>query len=216
MKNSTDQTLQEYLVAQGVPEKYIKATDPKSYGIDYMKVYGALKEKSLFIHGKVGAGKTQMAVELLTDLAQDKKTTKTETVYAEAPTPGTNSIAVTNKETEIFDPLLFRFYNVPRFLLELRGLFSKNEDVDTYLSKLQKYQYIVLDDLGVEKPSDWVLETLYVIVNERYERNRHVIITSNKNLREIAETVGDRIASRLAEMTLQVKLLNDDRRLSAL
>lgn len=215
MKNTTNQTLQEYLVAQGVPEKYLKATDPKSYGIDYMKVYNALQEKSLFIHGKVGAGKTQMAVELLTDLAQDKKTFKTETVYGET-VPGTNSVSVTDQKIEIFDPLLFRFYNVPRFLLELRGLFSKNEDVDTYLSKLQKYQYIVLDDLGVEKPTDWVLETLYVIINERYERNKHVIITSNKNLREIAETVGDRIASRLAEMTLQVKLLNDDRRLSAL
>ena len=38
---------------------------------------------------------------------------------------------------------------------------------------------LVLDDLGKERPTEWALEQLFCILNERYDRQRPVIVTTN-------------------------------------
>jgi DNA replication protein DnaC len=66
---------------------------------------------------------------------------------------------------------------------------------------------LVLDDLGAEKPSEWVEETMNLIVNTRYNERRPTIFTTNyENLPDEAEMdslkvrVGFRMHSRLHEM----------------
>ena len=66
---------------------------------------------------------------------------------------------------------------------------------------------LVLDDLGAEKTSDWVEETLNLIVNERYNQRRATIFTSNYEEKEdrddpesLLARVGFRMHSRLYEM----------------
>lgn len=72
---------------------------------------------------------------------------------------------------------------------------------------------LMIDDLGAEKPSEWVTETMFKIINKRYEEVLPTIITSNLDLGELVPRFGDRIASRIAEMCDVVKLDGNDRRL---
>jgi len=65
----------------------------------------------------------------------------------------------------------------------------------------------VLDDLGAEKTSEWVEETMNLIVNTRYNERRHTIFTSNyddtpddEDPNCLKARIGFRIHSRLHEM----------------
>jgi DNA replication protein DnaC len=58
-----------------------------------------------------------------------------------------------------------------------------------------------LDDLGAEKPTDWAREQLYAIVNERWQDERSVMLTTNvTDLDELRARVGARTVSRLLEI----------------
>ena len=71
---------------------------------------------------------------------------------------------------------------------------------------------LVLDDLGVSKNSEWVEEVNYRLVNHRYENTLPTLFTSNVRPRDLAEALGERVASRLTEMTGRVILKGADRR----
>jgi DNA replication protein DnaC len=81
---------------------------------------------------------------------------------------------------------------------------------------------LTIDDLGAERPSAWTAEHLYVLLNERYERMRPTLLTSNYDLGQLVSrltptddegsTRGEQLVSRIAGMTLQVPFSGDDRR----
>lgn len=199
---------QQFLLDRGIPQKYLIVTDEHSYTTSFNKLVQVLQEKSLFVYGGVGVGKTQLICDLLSDLSNLKTTTK--------------EVGEWNEESEyifvpkqVFDSKLFKYYSMPRLLIEIRGLYGSSRDLDDFLNDLASYEYLVLDDIGVEKPTDWVMETVYVILNERYEQGKKVVFTSNKNVEELAVSLGDRIASRIVEMCEIVKLNGTDRRLNA-
>jgi len=95
------------------------------------------------------------------------------------------------------------FITVPEFLNELKKTFQ-----DTYVSTefeiLDKYSnadFLVLDDFGVEKTSDWSYSVLYLLLNRRYENMKPTVITSNLSLSQIATKLEDeRITSRINSM----------------
>jgi DNA replication protein DnaC len=66
---------------------------------------------------------------------------------------------------------------------------------------------LVLDDLGAEKTSEWVEETMNLIVNTRYNERRVTIFTSNyidipedDDPNSLLFRIGHRMRSRLHEM----------------
>jgi hypothetical protein len=68
-------------------------------------------------------------------------------------------------------------------------------------------ELLVLDDLGAEKTSEWVDETLNLIVNTRYAERRLTLFTSNYDISDdptdpdsLQVRVGFRMYSRLHEM----------------
>jgi DNA replication protein DnaC len=68
-------------------------------------------------------------------------------------------------------------------------------------------EILVLDDLGAERLTDWVEETMSLIVNTRYNERRPTIFTSNYEdipdegeLNSLLVRVGFRLHSRLREM----------------
>jgi hypothetical protein len=82
---------------------------------------------------------------------------------------------------------------------------------------IEKYagsRCLIMDDLGVEKTSKWSMQALYSIIDRRYRDERQTLVTSNLTLNEIAEKVGDRIASRIAGMCKVVEIKGADRRLN--
>ncbi len=71
----------------------------------------------------------------------------------------------------------------------------------------------ILDDIGVEKVSEFVEEFMYMLINNQYEKVYPMVITSNLPLSQLAERLGDRIVSRIKEMCSVVEIKGEDKRL---
>jgi DNA replication protein DnaC len=81
------------------------------------------------------------------------------------------------------------------------------------IDELVNVSLLVIDDLGKEKPTPWVEQMLYEIINARYEEEKPLIITTNTSMREIQdryENTGPAIVSRIVEMCRGVKVDGDD------
>ena len=107
------------------------------------------------------------------------------------------------------------FTTVATLLMELRNSFKDNAENSEWqiINHYAKVRPLVLDDLGAEKTSEFALQSLYIIIDKRYSEMRPTIITSNLTVDEIAEKVGDRIASRIAGMSKVIELKGRDRRI---
>lgn len=103
------------------------------------------------------------------------------------------------------------FVTVPDLLAEIRKTFN-NDGESKKIKEIMTARFLVLDDLGAEKTTDWVQEQLYMIINYRYEYELPTVITSNLNIGQLAQKIGERSASRLLEMCYGVKLNGEDYR----
>ena len=93
--------------------------------------------------------------------------------------------------------------SVPDLLNEIRdgykdGRFNEKKFKEKFL--------VILDDLGTEKPSEWVREMLFTLINYRYENKKPLIVTTNCTPSELIEQLGKRTADRLREMCKVVKI----------
>lgn len=142
------------------------------------------ERKGIYIHGGVGTGKTHI-------------------IYAMAKRANEKGFGLVIK-------------NIPELLKEFRFDFSRNNnDKEFEEEHIMKYQgLLILDDVGSEKMSDWVEETFYLIINKRYNEMLPTIFTSNLNLSELADRIGDRIVSRIAGSCEVVELKGEDKRLT--
>ena len=105
--------------------------------------------RGIWFDGPVGTGKTSLAI-----------------LVAKAARDAGRSYAV---------------YPVPRLLAELKRTYDR-DSTEGYLQVFQRLcsvDLLVLDDLGAEKQTEWVLEQLYSIVNERWQDERAIVVTSN-------------------------------------
>ncbi|MBA3298457.1 MAG: ATP-binding protein [Thermoleophilaceae bacterium] len=127
--------------------------------------------KGLWFTGDVGTGKTSLA--MLVSQAAERKG---------------RSVAI---------------YPVTRLLAEIKNTYDR-ESGGSYMSlfrKLVSVDLLHLDDLGAEKRTDWVLQELYSIVNERWQDERSVVVTTNiTDLDELRNEIGSRTVSRLVEI----------------
>lgn len=80
--------------------------------------------------------------------------------------------------------------NITDLLSEIKRDFSQEA---FWLDKLKNVDYLVLDDLGAEKVSDWSISIIYSLLNKR----TNTIITTNLTPAEIRKIYGERIASRI-------------------
>jgi DNA replication protein DnaC len=106
-------------------------------------------------------------------------------------------------------------YSLPKLLARIRQTYDAEPGGDSYLAffeRLTAVDLLHIDDLGAEKRSDWVLEQLYALINERYEAERSVLITTNLPHEELEEQIGQRTVSRLSQMCDEIPLFGDDRR----
>jgi DNA replication protein DnaC len=106
-------------------------------------------------------------------------------------------------------------YSLPKLLAHIRRTYDSEPGGDSYLAffeRLTSVDLLHIDDLGAEKRSDWVLEQLYALINERYEAQRSVMVTTNLPHEELEEQIGSRTVSRLSQICDEVPLFGDDRR----
>lgn len=106
-------------------------------------------------------------------------------------------------------------YSLPKLLARIRRTYDSEPGGDSYLAffeRLTSVDLLHIDDLGAEKRSDWVLEQLYALINERYEAQRSVLVTTNLPHEELEEQIGSRTVSRLSQICDEVPLFGSDRR----
>src|ERR1700758_2579392 len=153
-------------------------------------------DKGLLIIGKIGTGKTHLAVGII-------------------------------KELIINRGISCLFCDYRELLKEIQNFYNstvQTTELDV-LRPVFETDVLVLDELGAVKPTEWVWDTVSLILNTRYNDNRTTIITTNFDDQPAAtvagprgagreETLGDRIGermrSRLHEMCRIVKMEGQD------
>ena len=81
------------------------------------------------------------------------------------------------------------------------------------LEDLTDVEVLILDDLGAERPSDWVRERLYLVINQRWQTQRITCFTSNEALDQLEKAIGARTLSRLVGDAVTLTLAGQDYRL---
>ena len=207
---------QSVLAAARIPRRY-EHCELTNYDTDFPGAHASLGEaqfvatnfarkcdprgdKGLLIIGKIGTGKTHLAVGIIKELILNRG-------------------------------IACLFYDYRELLKEIQN--SYNSTVQTteldVLRPVFETDVLVLDELGAVKPTEWVWDTVSLILNTRYNDNRTTIITTNFEDQPAAavagslsaakaatrtETLGDRIGermrSRLHEMCRVVTLEGAD------
>ncbi|WP_346158689.1 ATP-binding protein [Streptomyces roseiscleroticus] len=85
-------------------------------------------------------------------------------------------------------------------------------DGERELMDLARCPLLIIDDLGAAKNSEWTEEVTMRLVNRRYNAMLPTLVTTNLGMTDLRAHVGDRVASRLTEMTDRVILDGPDRR----
>ena len=93
-------------------------------------------------------------------------------------------------------------YSLPRLLAEIRSTFD-DDRAGAYATSSTAWPRSTCCTSTTSAPrrrAAWVLEQLYSIVNDRYEAERAMVITTNLDREQLAEQIGERTVSRLEEM----------------
>lgn len=180
----------------------IRSAIPRAYQAARMRDFEGLtvpaSSVGYCLRGGTGIGKTYLATALLVDGMR--------------PDHARTSLEVERDTGRLSWSL--RWVAVPSLLCRIRSSFGAraSETEAAIISDMVGVGWLLLDDLGAERQSDWSAATLYAIIAERRNQERMTIITTNQTLEEIAAWE-PRLASRLAEMET-VKLPDADRRLA--
>jgi len=73
--------------------------------------------------------------------------------------------------------------NFPTILNRLTGMFS--EDRADFIASFDEYDLLIIDDLGVERSTEYAMEQMFFVIDSRYRSRRPMIITTNLKLAEL-------------------------------
>lgn len=93
--------------------------------------------------------------------------------------------------------------SVPEMLTMIRSGFGDAQGLsaEQRLNTLRTIEVLVLDDWGTEKGSDWVSETMFTVLNARYNERLTTVITTNLSPTELVKKDA-RLASRMLDADL--------------
>ncbi|MDQ7007719.1 MAG: ATP-binding protein [Acidobacteriota bacterium] len=143
----------------------------------------------LLLIGPSGVGKTHLAVAVLRELVEQRGAVG---LFAE------------------FNDLLRR----------IQETFDRRSQTPSWdvLRPALEADVLLLDDLGATRMTPWMRDTLALIINERYNQRRLILATTNQDedpppgQESLSDRIGERLASRLAEMCWTVRLEGKDYR----
>ncbi|HEX4321195.1 MAG TPA: ATP-binding protein [Acidobacteriaceae bacterium] len=154
--------------------------------------------RGLLFTGSIGVGKTHLAVGTLKSLIEDR---------------GARAL----------------FCDYRELLKQIQHSYNpqvNSTELDV-LRPVFEAEVLVLDELGAQKPTEWVWDTVALVLNTRYNEKRTTIITSNyadlppggtllsatqRAAREdsLGDRIGERMRSRLAEMCGAIEMTGKD------
>ena len=106
-------------------------------------------------------------------------------------------------------------YKPQEIYRECRG-HETGDDEQRAIQYFINYSWLMIDDLGVDKKTEWSFSTLYEIIDGRYMWDKKgLIITSNLSLQALTERfMDDRISSRIIGMCKIIEITGRDRRIT--
>jgi DNA replication protein DnaC len=132
---------------------------------------------------------------------------------------GKTTLAMLISRTALESGRSVAIYSLPKLLSRIRQTYAAEIGEQSYtqfFERLASVDLLHLDDLGVEKQTEWVLEQLYALINERYETQRSILVTTNLDQAALEEQIGPRTVSRLVEICGDpLPLFGHDRRMLA-
>ena len=151
--------------------------------------------RGLLLMGPCGVGKTHLAVAALIEIINSNKSGR----------------------------LLFS--NFQDLIQEIQASFDSDQvqSKSEILRPLLEADLLVLDELGSQKPTTFVQDILYYVINTRYNEERATIFTTNYvdepadgKEENLSQRIGNRLRSRLYEMAPMVKMSGKDHRRNTL
>ncbi len=100
------------------------------------------------------------------------------------------------------------------FFQRLRFAFDENSPMhgksEAFLRTLANVPYLVIDDFGVQRNTEWELEMLYNLVDTRYANRRFTIVTTNQDIESVKDLAEGRLYSRFIEMCYIIRIQAPD------
>lgn len=129
--------------------------DSRRYVEAFQGADGKFVTHGLLYSGPAGCGKTHLAVGVLSDLIS---------LYR----------------------VRGRFVNLTTLVQELQGTFDGGSSItrEELLRPVLKADVVVLDELGAQRPSQWVMDLLYYLIDTRYAERRPTLFTTNCSVAE--------------------------------
>lgn len=103
--------------------------------------------------------------------------------------------------------------NFSKILNQMGAMYS--DERYRYIASLNRFSLLIIDDLGIERNTEYALEQVYAVIDERYKAGLPLIITTNlaiSQLRNPEDVAHARIYSRVLEMCTPVHVPGLDRR----
>ena len=122
------------------------------------------------------------------------------------------------------------FYDFRELIRDIQNSYTPDSEVSEteILAPVFNCDVLVLDELGAKRPTAWVEETIFYIINSRYNQKRVTLFTSNyldleeepdrreayykKGDESLVDRIGVRLRSRLYEMCKVVNIAGEDYR----
>jgi DNA replication protein DnaC len=167
---------QTHLSDRGVPRRFLECSfdsfrgDEKSLKIisELKKIDGSFTDSVFLTSERSGTGKTHLAVSIMRNLMSQ----------------GFNQV---------------RFISSPYLFLEIKNSFNSegSETEKAIMNKFCSIPFLIIDDIGVERVTEWALQVWYMIIDRRYAQMMPTVYTSNLSVGDLAAKLDKRIASRI-------------------
>ena len=101
--------------------------------------------------------------------------------------------------------------NFSRILNAPSGLYS--EEKNQYIDSLNQYSLLIIDDLGIERSTEFALEQVFNVIDSRYRSKLPLIVTTNMTLEELKnpqDLTRSRIYDRVLERCVPLRINNQN------
>lgn len=101
--------------------------------------------------------------------------------------------------------------NFSRILNTLTGMYS--DDRNQFIDSLNKYSLLIIDDLGIERGTEFSLEQVFNVIDSRYRSKKPMIVTTNLTLDKLkhpGDLAHSRIYDRILECCVPLKINNQN------